>query len=235
MTNPYAPVVITSAHRDRVVQLLSAAFENDRISVEQLDERLAAVFRATSQNELEWLLADPNDPTRSLGMDGPETRIAPAHMIAERGVAMAIMGGFQRTGPWVVPRHLKVTAIMGGGELDLREAKLSPGVTEIEIFSLMGGVEILVPAGVRVECVGMAFMGGFSIRGGDTNEDPNAPVLRISGFVLMAGVDVRRKDPNKKGERRYIQALERAEQVKAISSAHADEHTGKGAHPQYRP
>ncbi|MBY0492000.1 MAG: DUF1707 domain-containing protein [Gemmatimonadaceae bacterium] len=234
MTSPYAPVVITPAHRDRVVQLLSAAFANDRLSVEQLDERLAAVYRAQSQSELEWLLADPNDPNRSLAMDGVESRIAPAHIVPERGVAMAIMGGFERKGPWVVPRHLKITAVMGGGELDLREAKLSPGVTEIEIFSLMGGVEISVPAGVRVECVGMALMGGFSVHGGDLNDDPNAPVLRISGFCVMAGVEVRRKDRNKKGEKRYIQALERAEQYRALQPPR-DEHTGRGPHPEYRP
>lgn len=235
MTSPYAPVVITSAHRDRVVQLLSAAFANDRLSVEQLDERLSAVYRAQTPAELEWLLTDPADPNRSLAMDGVETRLASPHVVPERGVAMAFMGGFSRKGPWIPPRHLKVVAVMGGGELDLREAKLSPGVTEIEIFSLMGGVEVTVPAGVRVECVGMAFMGGFSVTGGDVTEDPNAPVLRISGFVCMAGVDVRRKDRNKKGEKRYIQALERAEQVKAIARSHTDEHTGRGAHPEYRP
>ena len=124
------------------------------------------------------------------------------------------MGGFERKGQWIVPRHLRLMAVMGGGELDLRDAKLSPGVAEIEIFTMWGGVEILVPDGVRVDVSGMVVMGGFSASGGSTREDPNAPVLRVSGLAIMGGVDVRRKDRGKKSEKRYIGALERAEQLR---------------------
>ena len=124
------------------------------------------------------------------------------------------MGGFERKGQWIVPRHLRLMAVMGGGELDLRDAKLSSGVAEIEIFTMWGGVEILVPDGVRVDVSGMVVMGGFSASGGSTREDPNAPVLRVSGLAIMGGVDVRRKDRGKKSEKRYIEALERAEQLR---------------------
>lgn len=235
MTNPPPPVVITPAHRDRAVQLLSAAFANDRLSVEQLDERLAAVYRAQSLAELESLILDPVDAARPFAMEEENSRLAPPHVVPARGVVMAMLGGFERKGEWVVPRQLKVVAVLGGGALDLREAKLSPGVTEIEVFSVMGGVEIMVPPGVRVECVGMAFMGGFAISGGDANAAADAPVLRISGFCFMAGVDVNRKHRKKQGEKRYIQALERAEHFKAVTSGPSDEHTGRGAHPAYRP
>ncbi|HEY0930029.1 MAG TPA: DUF1707 domain-containing protein [Gemmatimonas sp.] len=214
MHDSYAPVGVQPAHRERVVQLLSVAFANDRISMDQLDERLAAVYRAQSLGELELLLVDPMNPAGSLAMESTVTRIASPAVVPERGVAAAIMGGFQREGPWIVPRHLKVTAIMGGGELDLREARLGPGVTEIEVFTLWGGVEIIVPDGVRVDIVGMAFMGGFTIRGGSATDDPHAPVLRVSGLAVMGGVDVRRKDRGRQGEKRYKQALDRAKKVR---------------------
>jgi hypothetical protein len=246
MTSPYAPITLSDAHRERVVQLLSAAFANDRLSMEQLDERLSAVYRAQSQHELEMLLADPSDPARSLAMEGAPSRVASPAVVADRGVAMALMGGFQRKGPWIVPRHLKVVAVMGGGELDLRDAKLGPGVTEIEIFTMWGGVEILVPDGVRVDVSGMGVMGGFSASGGSTSEDPNAPVLRVSGLAIMGGVDVRRKDRGKKSEKRYIEALERAEQLRTGEtraldrgaghpSARDSSRSGEGPHPKYRP
>lgn len=220
MTSPqYSPVGVAPAHRERVAHLLSVAFANDRISMEQLDERLALVYRVQSQSELEMLLADPADGSRSLAWEAElPVRIANPAVVAERGVLWGVMGGFERKGAWIVPRHLKITALMGGGELDLREAKLSPGVTEIEIFAMWGGVEIIVPDGVRVEMVGMAIMGGFSVRGGDANEDPEAPVLRVSGLVIMGGADVRRKDRSKKSEKRYMQALERAEKVRHLTS-----------------
>jgi hypothetical protein len=216
MTAPqYTPATLTDAHRERIVQVLSAAFATDRLSMEQLDERLSGVYRAQTLSDLELLLSDPADPARSLAQETEAPRrIAADPVVAERGVAMAVMGGFERKGPWIVPRHMRVTAVMGGGSLDLRQARLAQGVTEIEIFAFWGGVEIIVPAGVRVETVGMAFMGGFSINGGDVSDDPNLPVLRISGIAIMGGVDVRYRDRTKKAEKRYIQALERAQRLR---------------------
>ena len=46
-----------------------------------------------------------------------------------------------------IPRRLRVVAIMGGVELDLREAELPPGVTEIRAFIFMGGLTVRVRAG----------------------------------------------------------------------------------------
>jgi hypothetical protein len=85
-----------------------------------------------------------------------------------------------------------VIAVMGGAELDLREARLGPGVTEVNMFVLMGGVQMVVPPGVQVEMNGIALMGGFEERhrGLQTTHDPDAPILRIGGFAMMGGVEV---------------------------------------------
>jgi predicted membrane protein len=50
---------------------------------------------------------------------------------------------------------------MGGSELDFREAVMGPGVTELQIFAVCGGVEVVVPPGLNVESHGIAIMGGF--------------------------------------------------------------------------
>ncbi len=213
----YAPAALTDVQRDYVVQVLSAAFATDRLSIEQLDERLSTVYRARSLGELEVLLADPTEPNRSLADEASVARVAADPVVPARGVAVAIMGGFERSGSWIVPRHLRVVAVMGGGQLDLREAKLGAGVTEIEIFTFWGGVEIFVPTGVRVEVTGMAVMGGFSVRGAQATEQPNAPILRISGLAVMAGVDVKHKGRDKHSEKRYLQALERARKLRLRS------------------
>ena len=117
----------------------------------------------------------------------------------------------------VVPRHYRVRAFMGGGVLDLREARFGPGVTEIDILVFMGGVEVYVPPGVRVECSGAGIMGGFET---DTDEPatlgPAQPVLRINGMAIWGGVEVqtrlrgesakaykrRRKEEERRGGRR---------------------------------
>ncbi len=214
---PNALAGVSDVQRDYVVQVLSAAFATDRLSMEQLDERLSAVYRARSLGDLEVLLADPADASRSLADAGSVGRVAADPVVPARGVAMAIMGGFDRSGSWIVPRHLRVVAVMGGGQLDLRTAKLGAGITEIEIFTFWGGVEIFVPTGVRVEVTGMAVMGGFSVRGAEATENPDAPVLRISGLAVMAGVDVKHKGRDKQSEKRYLQALERAQKLRVRS------------------
>ena len=80
---------------------------------------------------------------------------------------------------------------MGGAELDFREAALAPGVTEVKVFSLLGGVEVIVPPGLNVECRGIALLGGFEhLADAEMHPDPHAPTLRITGLALMGGVHV---------------------------------------------
>jgi hypothetical protein len=88
---------------------------------------------------------------------------------------------------------------MGGVELDFREALFSPRRDPGLRGAVMGGVEILVPPGVRVETDGFAFMGGFDEETGGNPESrpraPNAPVLRVSGFAFMGAVEVSSRLP----------------------------------------
>ena len=139
---------------------------------------------------------------------GLPARLAPPAVVPERGIVMAFMGGVARKGSWMVPRHFKVVAVMGGAEIDLRDARFAPGVTEIEVMALMGGVEITVPPGVRVETMGTALMGGFEATAGDIHAtDPSAPILRVSGMAVMGGVEVRVRRPGKKVLERFEQAM----------------------------
>jgi len=39
--------------------------------------------------------------------------------------AVAILGGFSRKGEWVVPKTFTAFLFMGGGEIDLREARFA--------------------------------------------------------------------------------------------------------------
>jgi predicted membrane protein len=95
-----------------------------------------------------------------------------------------------------VPKRISAVAFMGGIELDLREATLGPGVTEIEVLAVMGGVVVTVPPNVRLECDGFAFMGGFEDQlKQPASGDPNAPAVRLTGFAFMGGVEARVLEP----------------------------------------
>jgi hypothetical protein len=113
------------------------------------------------------------------------------------------MGGSARRGRWVAARQITALGIMGGAELDFREAILQPGVTEVHAFAFWGGVEILIPPHVRLESSGIGIMGGFDSGEGATGTaddgDPLAPVLRVTGVALMGGVEISVRHPGESG------------------------------------
>ena len=55
-----------------------------------------------------------------------------------------------------------VTAFMGGGKLDLREATMAPGTeATVDVMAIMGGFEIKVPESWNVIVDVVPFMGGY--------------------------------------------------------------------------
>lgn len=187
-----------AAERERVVQVLSTHFAHDRLSMTDFEQRLERAYNLTAVDELRSLIADL--PAASVPAATGDELVAPTLVasrdVPPRGAVFAVMGGQERTGSWIVPRQLKVVVALGGAEIDLREARFGAGVTEIELFVLMGGVNIIVPPGVRVESFGAAFMGGFELKAGDaTALSPTHPVLRLSGLAIMGGVETETRYP----------------------------------------
>ena len=110
---------------------------------------------------------------------------------SERVSAVAILGGVDRR---VISTSFEggdVTAFMGGGKLDLREARLAPGTEAIlDVTTMMGGFEIKVPETWNVIVDIVPFMGGYEDKTRHPS-DPAAPRLRVRGFVMMGGIDIR--------------------------------------------
>lgn len=207
---PSPPPVALQKARESTIQALCEHFAQDNLDADQLEDRLDRVHAATSLQELRVLLQD----LPVLRPDGaPAVGVATVDQVRDSQTVIAVMGGASRRGSWVPPRHLHVFAIMGGAELDFREARFGPGIVEVTIFALMGGVEITVPPGVHVEVNGVALMGGFDERASNTAPaPPGAPVIRIGGFAMMGGVEVRTRNPGEsKGDARRRERLERRE------------------------
>lgn len=120
--------------------------------------------------------------------------------VPERSGVAATWSHIKRDGQWVLPRHFRALAMMGGVELDLTQVLLGEGESEIEAVAIMGSVKIVVPHGLHVECDGDATFGSFDIRR-DSKEPPppGAPALRVTGRALMGSVHIEVADPNATG------------------------------------
>ncbi len=82
-------------------------------------------------------------------------------------------------------------AIMGGVELDLREARIPEGQEAVvDAFAFWGGIEIRVPENWRVVSQVMPIMGAYV----DNTTGKNAstgPVLIVRGVAIMGGMEVK--------------------------------------------
>jgi hypothetical protein len=102
------------------------------------------------------------------------------------------MGGGKHRGRWRIGSRCTVVNVMGGADLDLTEAIVEGAETEIRVFSLMGGSNIVVPDGVNVELGGFAFMGGNDLKTkAGARPQPGAPSVRVRAYSVMGGTDVR--------------------------------------------
>lgn len=208
------PAAVTVAQREEVVDALCAHFANGDLTMSELERRLESAFRARSVLDVHSLVADLHPLAPDKFESIAALQIAPSSSVPPRGVLIAVCGASERSGGWIVPRHMKVFFAAGGVSLDLTSARLGPGVTEIEVSGMAGAAEIFVPPGVRVEAVGTAFMGSFEANAGDPGAPrEDQPVLRISGFVMWGGVEVSLKSPKKKMLRRFDKALRAARRL----------------------
>ncbi len=216
MAQPTPVPVPLEQTRERVIQQLCEHFAYDNLTSDALEERLDRAHQAATLEELRSLVSDlpvvHQDATPAIGARTFVSPATGAH-VSERQIIVGIMGGAEKKGVWTPAKQIYVVAMMGGAELDFREARFGPGVTEVIVFAIMGGAEIIVPPGVHVDLNGLAVMGGFGQTGSvPPPTDPDAPVLRIGGFGMMGGVEVSIRYPGERArDARQREKLDRQE------------------------
>jgi uncharacterized protein DUF1707 len=182
------------ADRDRAAELLRRAAAEGRITFDELDERVSQAYTAKTFADLQALTSDLPGP--GVSAPAPATRPYQAPEVPAGtpapSLSVAIMSGAKRAGPWPVPPAYTAVAIMGGVELDLRHASFTAAEVTIQAFCLMGGVSITVPEDVAVDVSGIGFMGGFDHQASGPGA-PGAPRVRVVGFAIMGGVEVKRR------------------------------------------
>ena len=185
---------VSHADREAVAERLRVAAGDGRLDTDELGERLEAAFSARTYGDLVPLTRDLPDGAARLTHPAAPSRTKRVGGRPGPRWSFAMMSGSRRRGRWVVPRRYTATAVMGGIQLDLRDALLEDRDVTIWAWAWMGGIEITVPADVDVVVTGLALMGGFEDRAGVV-APPGSPVVRVKGFALMGGVDVRRSKP----------------------------------------
>jgi len=130
---------------------------------------------------------------------GRRSRETPAGDADDTLTIFAVLGGSKRHSASSHFRGGEVTAFMGGYQIDLRQATIPPGEEAVlDIFTAMGGGEIIVPASWTVATPIVPIMGGIDdkrlaplpgavgIAGGKA-----APRLVLRGLLMMGGIEIK--------------------------------------------
>jgi len=184
---------VSDADRERVARLLRDAAGEGRLTVDELDERVERAYAARTAGELAELTTDL--PATAAGR-----AIAPSGRKPRRWL-VSVMGGGNLRGRWRVGPKLTVVSLMSGADVDLRHAEMDLPEARITAIAIMGGVSVVVPAGVDVEMTGFALVGGNDNRVPVQDLPPNAPRVHVRAFSLMGGSHVRMK----RAERQALQ------------------------------
>jgi predicted membrane protein len=102
----------------------------------------------------------------------------------------SLLSGSKRRWGKSVFRGAEITAFMGGCELDLRDALMSSGeLAVVDVFVIMGGVNIFVPPNWTVSQEVEALLSGVHDK---THSVPSNPAqhLLVRGTVVMGGVEI---------------------------------------------
>ena len=85
----------------------------------------------------------------------------------------------------------KATAILGGMDLDLTQARLAEGRASLELTVIMGGIEVKVPQSWRVEVDGHPLLGGIEDAHTHVPGTETAPTLHVRATAILGGIEIK--------------------------------------------
>lgn len=204
----------SDADREQTAELLRRAAGEGRLTVDELDERLAEAFAARTRAELEALVADvvlSGDAALGVPVGAPAASLPVVPGEGATKWLISIMSGHDRRGHWRVGPKVINFNFWGGSEIDLNDAVLSAQHTEIRVISIMGGADVYVPEGLDVQVSQFALMGGNDVKLGRGRPVPGGPTVHLRLFSLMGGSDVKRGRKLSRRERRELKEQRRAQ------------------------
>ncbi|MFJ3980235.1 DUF1707 domain-containing protein [Streptomyces sp. NPDC090021] len=187
----------SDADRDRIAQVLGDALAEGRLTAEEHSERLDTLYAVKTVGELEALVRDLPAPGGAHASSPSVSASASAYAGAGGPAAetiVAVCSSSSRKGRWRPGAHTRAVSVMGDITIDLTQAVFEQQVTEINVTSVLGNVEILVPENVTLRGYGSGVLGNFEVRGESRGEtDPQAPVVIVRGFSLLGNIEARPK------------------------------------------
>ena len=164
---------VSDAERDVAAGALADAVADGRLSLDEHNTRLDALYAAVTAAQLAAVIADL--PARPVARSGVYRAMDPHRCVV-------IGGHAQRAGRFTIGRFCTIIAAFGGLDLDLRSARLSQEELTLTVWSVAARVTVIVPPGWRINDQVLVIGARRAI--GDNDGDPAAPLLRMRGSAF---------------------------------------------------
>lgn len=171
---------VTEADRQAAVDRIQQALAEDLIPFEDVDDRFAAIFGAANRADLNAALTGL-PPTTTTPPPRAARHLAPA-------TSLSLIGD-TRIGGWIaVGSSMRSIALIGDTLIDLSSADIPPEGVEIQVYSLIGDVKVLLPDGARVQVQAIKLIGDNRQRLVAPVAD--GPTIKITVVSLISDVVV---------------------------------------------
>jgi hypothetical protein len=157
---------VSDAEREVVVQRLSVACAEGRLTLEEMGGRVGSAYTAVTRADLEPLTID-----LPVSIAAPVAAVPPMVVVAP-------------------PKPKKKWLVTVMGELKRGIPRLADH-TVVVTYLMMGSQTITVPKGVEVEVTGFVFMGEKQVKIIDTAPRPGVPRLHIRVIGMMGEIKIR--------------------------------------------
>ncbi len=136
--------------------------------------------------------------------------------------SFAVMAGVKRRNASQSFRGGDLSAVMGGIELDLDEARPEGGRAVLDVFVVWGGIEIGVPENWRVELEATPIMAGVETSARLAPGVEPVGTLVVRGFALMGGVEVKNSPLDQSSRSGFV--FETGRRSRRVRTEEIDEH-----------
>lgn len=166
----------SDAEREAVAERVRAAVTDGRLRLDELDDRLSAVYAAQTRGELDAVAADLPG--------GPDADPGPLELRTKSGTR-------RKSGHWVVPSRIVAESTSGPITLDFTAAECHHPEVTVQVTAKSATITLIVPRGWGVNMDKVATASG-SLRNKVLDRPaPGAPMLRIQGEVRSGSVVAR--------------------------------------------
>lgn len=191
-----------AVRKQQLIDTLTECYSRDVLTVEEYERRVEKAHAAKNAADLDAVaeglpIAGRQDQSAARANHGEADPRYHAPREAQSGslpTVFCLLGGQTMRGSRL-SKGAQVFCMLGGATLDFRGTPLPPGETKVEVFAMMGGVEVFVPPGVAVHTNMIPILGGVDINKNVKQEPyPGEPYITISGVAVMGGVDVKARN-----------------------------------------